>query len=50
MFAEEFETYIPVEYLEGIAEKYEVTVDYLLDEFVIDGQLEFASLVYSVGS
>jgi hypothetical protein len=31
---------IPIEYLEEVADQLELTVDYLLAEFVIDGQLE----------
>lgn len=34
------DTYIPIEYLERVAADYELTVDYLIDEFLIDGQLE----------
>jgi hypothetical protein len=34
------DTYIPIEYLEEVADQLELTVDYLLAEFVIDGQLE----------
>lgn len=33
-------TCIPIEYLEEVAADYELTVDYLIDEFLIDGQLE----------
>lgn len=31
---------IPIEYLEEVADQLELTVDYLLAEFVIDAQLE----------
>lgn len=34
------ETYIPIEYLEHVAADYELTVDYLAAEFIINGQLE----------
>ena len=33
------DTYIPIEYLEEVASGFEITVDYLIDEFLIDGQL-----------
>lgn len=33
-------THIPLEYLEEVAASLELTVDYLLSEFVIDGSLE----------
>lgn len=35
-----FDTNIPMDYLEGVANDLELTVDYLVAEFVIDGALE----------
>lgn len=40
------ETYIPVEYLEEVATGFEVTVDYLIDEFLIDGSLHVEVFVF----
>jgi hypothetical protein len=40
------DTYIPIEYLEEVADQLELTVDYLIDEFVIDGQLELELFIF----
>lgn len=35
-----FDTNIPMDYIEGVATDLELTVDYLVAEFLIDGALE----------
>jgi hypothetical protein len=41
-----FDTCIPIEYLEELASDFELTVDYLIDEFLIDGQLHLEMFTF----
>lgn len=42
----DFETYIPIDYLEMVAADYELPVDYLIEEFIIDGALELEMFTF----